>query len=127
MLRTDADRARIRKLLNLDEIEHLKLLSLEERAYQQALGLLSRRPRSENEIRQRLKRKKITEEVQDRVIDRLNDANYLDDLAFARAWVENRNEFRPRSAWAIRAELRKKGVANTTIDEALKEFDDEAA
>lgn len=115
------------QMLDLEELEQLKLQNLEEKSYQQALGLLSRRLRSEEEIRQRFRRKQVSDEVQDKVIDRLRDANYLDDLAFARAWVENRNEFRPRSAWALKAELRKKGVSGATVDEALKEFDDEAA
>jgi regulatory protein len=115
------------QFLSLEEIDSLKARNLEEKAYQQALGLLSRRSRSEAEIRQRFNRRRISEEVQEKVIDRLRDANYLDDLAFARSWVENRNEFRPRSAWAIRTELRKKGVSGTMIDEALDEFDDEAA
>jgi regulatory protein len=113
--------------LSEEEIENLKTRSLEEKLYQQALGLLSRRPRSEEEIRQRFKRKNVLDEIQNKVVSRLRNANYLDDLDFAKAWVENRLEFRPRSAWAIKAELRKKGVASETIEEALEGFDDEAA
>ena len=127
LLKSIAATLSVGQFLSLEEIEHLKGQSLEEKSFQQALGLLSRRPRSEAEIRQRLNKKKVSADVQNKVIDRLREANYLDDLAFARAWVENRSEFRPRSAWAISAELRKKGVAGTTIDEALKEFDDETA
>ena len=36
---------------------------------------------------------------------------YLDDAAFARAWVESRDRARPRGARALRDELRRKGVA----------------
>jgi regulatory protein len=118
---------KVGQLLSLDEIEDIKIHSTEEKLYQQALGLLSRRPRSEDEIRQRFKRKNVPDEIQDRVVSRLHEAKYLNDLDFAKAWVENRLEFRPRSAWAIKAELMKKGVASETIEEALEGFDDEAA
>lgn len=127
LLKSIAVTLNIGQKLSAEEIEELKVRNLEEKHYQQAMRLLSRRPRSEEEIRQRLKDKSASEEIMDRVTKRLRNANHLDDLAFAQAWVENRNEFRPRSAWAIRAELKKKGVANATIDQALKDFDDEAA
>lgn len=115
------------QLLTVEEVENLKTRSLEEKLYRQAIGLVSRRPRSEEEIRQRFKRKNAPMETQDKVVSRLREAKLLDDLAFAEAWVENRMEFRPRSAWAIKSELRKKGVANEIIDEALDDFDDEDA
>lgn len=117
---------KVGQLLTSEEIEYLKILSMEEKSYQQALGLLSRRPRSEEEIRRRFERNSVPGEIQDKVVSRLREAKHLDDLDFAKVWVENRLEFRPRSAWAIRSELRKKGVASETIDEALRDFDDEA-
>lgn len=110
-----------------EEIEDVKQRSYEEKMYQQAVGLVSRRPRSEREIRDRLMRKNVPNETQEVVISRLHEARLLDDTAFARSWVENRNTFRPRSAWAIKIELMKKGVSSERIDEVLENFDDEAA
>lgn len=115
------------QVLAPEEIEGVKQRSYEEKMYQQAVGLVSRRPRSEREIRERLKRKNVPDETQEVVIARLHEARLLDDMAFARSWVENRITFRPRSAWAIKTELMKKGVSSEKIDEVLEGFDDEAA
>ena len=40
----------------------------------------------------------------DQVVERLVDIGYLDDRAFARAWVESRDRSRPRGANALRIE-----------------------
>jgi len=113
--------------LSIDQIRELKNRDLEEQSYQQALRLISRRPRSEAELRNRFLRKKVQTEIQDMVIARLREQGFVDDNAFARSWVENRLTFRPRSAWAIKQELRKKGVSNDAIRAALENFDDDEA
>jgi regulatory protein len=51
----------------------------------------------------------------------------LDDAAFARAWLDNRERFRPRGARAIHYELRQKGVARDIIDEVVTDLDEEAS
>jgi regulatory protein len=48
----------------------------------------------------------------------------LDDAAFAKYWVENRENFKPRAARALRFELKRKGLANTDIAEAVGEIDE---
>ena len=58
-------------------------------------------------------------------MQRLLERRYVDDLAFAQFWIENRERFRPRSARALRYELRQKGVDNDVIDEVLSEIDEE--
>ena len=113
--------------LSIDQIRELNNRDLEEQIYQQALRLISRRPRSEAELRNRFLRKKVQTEIQDMVIARLREQGFVDDNAFARSWVENRLTFRPRSAWAIKQELRKKGVSNDAIRAALENFDDDEA
>jgi regulatory protein len=51
----------------------------------------------------------------------------LDDQAFSRAWVENRNTFRPRSKSALRMELRRKGISDELIQTTLEDQVDEEA
>jgi regulatory protein len=63
----------------------------------------------------------------EQVIERLEAKDYLDDRAFAKLWVENRFEFRPRGARALRAELYKKGLASSAIETALDDFDEHEA
>ena len=56
-------------------------------------------------------------------IERLGTMGYLDDAAFARYWVQNRNEFKPLSPKALRYELRQKGVPADIIDETLESLE----
>ncbi|MBN1483484.1 MAG: RecX family transcriptional regulator [Chloroflexia bacterium] len=95
------------------------------RAYQDALRLLSYRPRSVVEMRRRLAKKEYEEPQIEEVIERLLGLGLLDDLAFARLWVENRLALRPRGRRALENELRRKGVPGTMIQQALDESIDE--
>jgi regulatory protein len=63
--------------------------------------------------------------VEEEVIERLTRAKLLDDLAFARYWVENRESFRPRGLRMLRYELRQKGLSDETIAQALADLDEE--
>lgn len=124
--------ARLHKGQNLtpQEIQELEHLDAVEVAYERALSLLSYRPRSEWEIRQRLEKKAKQDfppDVLDDVVERLQRVGLLDDEEFARYWVNNRQQFKPRSKRALRYELRRKGVANAVIDAALEAVDDDDA
>jgi regulatory protein len=57
-------------------------------------------------------------------MDRLRRSNLVGDGSFARTWVENRTEFRPRSRRALSYELRQKGIDSETIQETLQDLDD---
>ena len=107
------------------EIEALKQEGQENLAYQRALRYLGTRPRSAAEIATYLKGKEFDDLVVGAVIQRLQEQGYIDDEAFARFWVENRNRFRPKGAQALRYELRQKGVERETIDTALDEQDED--
>lgn len=96
-------------------------------AYQRAVRYLSSRPRSAAEINNYLLRKEYAAEIIETVVNKLQSRGYLDDEAFARFWVDNRNRFRPRGAQALRYELRQKGVERETIDQALEDQDEDAA
>ncbi len=118
---------RVGQHLASEDVERLRARDEVERAYARALRLLSRRPRSELELRQAFDRRRTPVEVQEAVLERLHERGLVDDRAFAEAWVENRNEFRPRGARALRMELRRKGIANETIADVLQDFDEESA
>ena len=95
----------------------------DERAYNAGLRLLSYRPRSRDEVRLRLARRFTTEAV-NRVLARLTEQGYLDDVAFARFWRENRETHRPRSAFLMRRELLQRGVARDVAETATEGVDD---
>jgi regulatory protein len=96
------------------------------KAYARALYFLSYRARSIHEVRARLKRDDWPDEVIARVLARLQAEKLLSDENFSTAWVEHRTLSRkPRGAQALRQELRQKGVAKETIDEALPGAEEE--
>ncbi len=111
--------------LSEEKIRQLTQAEAEEKAYQRALNFLSYRPRAEAEIRRNLRKHDTPEELIETVLERLRRNRLVDDEAFARAWVENRCEFRPRGRRALRSELRQKGLEDQVIAEALEELDEE--
>ncbi len=125
----DAVSLRKGQILTEEEIAQLRDQDAVVRAFDQAVGYLSYRPRSRQEIQQYLKGKKnIPPDIQERAITRLETAGYLDDRAFARYWIENRTQFQPRGPHALRYELRQKGIAPGLIEELLRDtVDVEAA
>ena len=81
--------------------------------------LLEARPRSTDEIRRRLRDAGYRPELVEGTLGRLTELGYLDDGAFAQAWVESRDRARPRGARALRDELRRKGVGTGDAEAAL--------
>lgn len=106
-----------------EQIASLKSRDSIEQAYESAVRFLAHRPRSTAEIRRNLKEKEIAPPVIDEVIERLESRGYVDDVAFARYWVSNRQQFKPRGSRALRFELREKGISDPIIDEVLAELD----
>ena len=111
--------------LNEGKITSLQTEDARERAYQQALLFLSYRTRSESEIRLNLRKHELPEDIIEYTLARLRENKLADDDQFARAWVENRNTFRPRSRRALSVELRQKGLSDEAARSALATVDDE--
>jgi regulatory protein len=121
--------ARLRKGQPLSDAEIAALRTQDEvdKAYQAALHYLAARPRSRTEVERQLERKGHAPEAIAAALDRLEQRDYVDDEAFAAYWVDNRSRFRPRSAAALRYELRQKGVDAASIQAATEELDEAAA
>lgn len=82
---------------------------------------LEARARSIGEVRRRLTSAGYRADLIEGAIVRMTELGMLDDLAFARAWVESRDRARPRGERALADELRIRGVDRTVIVEALEE------
>ncbi|HEY7624618.1 MAG TPA: RecX family transcriptional regulator [Candidatus Limnocylindria bacterium] len=89
--------------------------------YEAAVRFLATRPRSVAEIRRHLRSERFDDEAIDGAIDKLRAQRYVDDLDFAKYWVEQRARFRPKGDRALIAELTNKGVGRETIEIALGE------
>ncbi len=119
-----AARLRVGQLLTDAECEDLRRQGAAEQAYERALTFLSYRPRSADEVSRYLVGKQAPEDVIAQVLARLTQAGLLDDRAFARYWVENRESFRPRGTVALRHELRRKGIGDEAIKAAIGDLDE---
>jgi regulatory protein len=116
--------------LNEDDIARLRAVAEERHIYDAALSFLTARPRSRAEVRRRLLRPRPNRqipapEVVDRVLARLERMGLLDDREFSEFWVEQRERFSPRSASAVRFELRQRGVAREITEETVDSDQDE--
>ncbi|HEX7879876.1 MAG TPA: regulatory protein RecX, partial [Candidatus Eisenbacteria bacterium] len=61
----------------------------------------------------------------DPVLDRLTEVGLIDDLEYARVYLERRAAGKPRGARLLRNELMAKGVPGGLIDQALAERKDD--
>lgn len=109
-----------------DEIIRLKDEDLVGRAVESAARFLGHRPRSVAEVKRNLTGKDFDPGVVEAAMTRLTALGYLDDMAFARYWIESRTQFKPLGETALRFELRQKGVDEDTIEAALAPVDDQS-
>jgi regulatory protein len=111
--------------LSDDQINNLKKKDLYFSCMEAAVHYLSYRPRSESEVGRRLKQRGFDYETVQEVISKLKEQQLIDDVSFSQFWRNNRLAFSPRSTRLIRLELRQKGVAAETVNEVLKDLNDE--
>lgn len=123
----EAVRLRVGQCLSDEEIARLQEQDAIERALQAAIRLLSYRPRSRAELQQRLAQKGYSTQTVEETLDRLERSGLVDDSAFARYWVENRAQGNPRGQPFLHGELAQKGIDRQVIDQALADYDEEAA
>ncbi len=87
------------------------------------LRLLSVRPRTRAELATALARRGIAGEVSAAVLDRYDEVGLVDDAAFARAWVTSRHHGKGLARRALAGELRRRGVDDATVQDAVEELD----
>jgi regulatory protein len=89
-----------------------------------AIRFLRYRPRSEFEVRERLRHRGYDSQSIDATMATLKEKGLIDDQAFARFWADNRDAFSPRSQRLVKIELRRKGIAGDIIDQIVAPSDD---
>src|SRR4051794_37903981 len=95
----------------------------EAKARETCLRLLSASPRTRAQLADALRRRNIPDEVAERVLGRFTDVGLIDDEAFAQAWVQSRHTGRGLAKRALAAELRRRGVADDTVNDAVESLD----
>jgi len=110
--------------LSSEEIQKLVSADKSQHCLNSAYKFLSYRPRSEAEIRERLKRKSYNSQEIENTVVQLRRMQLLNDTSFAEFWKENRNSFKPRSQRMVGLELRQKGVESEIIKQVVGDIDD---
>lgn len=107
--------------IDAKKLSELKKASGADKAYGNALRYVAMRPRSMWELRTYLRRKEIDEPVAEQITDRLQRNGLIDDVAFARSWVQSRRLLRHTSKRRIQMELQQKQVPEHIISQVLGE------
>jgi regulatory protein len=81
-----------------------------------AAHFLGTRPRTRWELERRLRRAGAQDDVIATTIERLAHLGYVDDMAFARWWAEQRDRHGPRGRRLVEAELRQHGVRREVLE-----------
>jgi len=107
------------RCLEATELAHLEAAAWVAWAWRRALAWLQQRPYSEAELRRRLRRHGVPDTAVAATLERLRSLGLLDDRAFAELLVRSRRRGRPRGRRALEAELRARGIDETTARAAL--------
>ncbi|SDR01519.1 recombination regulator RecX [Thermostaphylospora chromogena] len=84
------------------------------------LRLLTLAPRTRAQLADALRKRNVPEEAAEAVLSRFTDVGLIDDVAFARAWVSSRHAGRGLARRALAAELRRRGVDDEVVSDALE-------
>jgi regulatory protein len=87
------------------------------------LDQLTGRARTRSELAVKLAGKDVPEDVATRLLDRFEEVGLVNDEAFAREWVEQRQTGRGLARRALAMELRRKGIDDETARDVLEEID----
>jgi regulatory protein len=112
---------RLRKGQELSESEVRTLMAESDfgKNYLRALDLISRRLRSEREIRDYGFKKHWSEQNIERVVKRLYEHGYLNDEKFAAAFMRSKAATQNKSLRQLKLALRRKGISQEIITAAI--------
>ncbi len=95
------------------------------RAKNFALNKISYSQKSTYEIRQKLREKKFSEDVIEKIIAYLDSYGFLDDEAYVKTFIKDKDEISNWSRGKIRYMLKRKHIDDNLIDEYIYQISDE--
>lgn len=117
------------KIIELRELDRLLFETEVGKLMERMYRLLSVRQRSEKEIRNYLRnlsfkrqtkdQEEISEAAIELLVERLKQKGLINDLEFAKAWVEARRKSKQKGSRALKAELFQKGINKEVVEEAV--------
>nr|WP_259404787.1 recombination regulator RecX [Microbispora sp. H10830] len=87
------------------------------------LRLLTMAPKTRAQLADALRKRDVPEEAANAVLERFSEVGLIDDEAFAAAWVSSRHTGRGLARRALAQELRRRGVAEETVKDAVGRLD----
>jgi regulatory protein len=119
--------SRLYKGIEITEKQIIKLKDSDslQRCMDAAFNFLSYRPRSEMEVKQRLRRRGFSQEIIEKVIYKLKKKAFINDAEFVRYWLENRAEFNPKGRTILKIELKQKGIRRDLLNDMLGDVNEE--
>ncbi|MCW2780251.1 MAG: regulatory protein RecX [Marmoricola sp.] len=89
------------------------------------LDQLTGRARSRHDLAAKLAQRNVPTDIATRLLDRFEEVGLVDDAAFAKLWVDQRQSGRGLARRVLAQELRRKGIDAEVAQEALDEIDPE--
>lgn len=114
---------KVEEELTDEEVEQVIKKAEFQKTLDKLLRFATLRPRSEKEIRDYFRRKKIHESLHKDLFDRLNRLDLVDDKKFAEWWIGQRLEFKSKSNRELVRELRLKGIDKYIIEDVMTKSD----
>jgi regulatory protein len=107
----------------LSAADQVRLAAAEQLLAAQATALqyLATRPRTAHEVRQKLRRSGVADQVAEQVIARLQARGTLDDAAYVHAYLTSRLTSRGYGPQRLRQELHQRGIGRALVEEAVQQ------
>lgn len=109
--------------LSKEEVKEIIQKSDFSKVLEKLLSFAMLRPRSEKEINDWLRRKKIEKSLYKELFNRLKKYELIDDQKFAKWWIDQRLTFKKKSIKEIKFELLTKGISNEIVNNTFDEFE----
>ncbi len=96
-------------------------------AYARLASYCAQAERSPSDLRRRMQRLELEEELQAKLLTRLEAEGFVSGERFARAFVHDKHRFNGWGPRRLEHELRRHGIASSVIATALEELEEETS
>lgn len=96
-------------------------------AYARLASYCAQAERSPSDLRRRMQRLELAEELQAELLTRLETEGFVSGERFARAFVHDKHRFNGWGPRRLEHELRRHGIASSVIAAALEELEEETS
>ncbi|MBQ9090702.1 MAG: RecX family transcriptional regulator [Anaerotignum sp.] len=104
-----------------ETVEYIQESLIYIKAQDLALHFIGYKMRTVREIRMKLAEKEFSEEVIEKVIAFLEKYGYADDREYCRKYIKEKLRMKPNSGYALKIELKQRGISSRIIDEVMAE------